>query len=267
MNSQPQKALNQGSKTEPNLLDLMVITWGFILLTFSSAEVFRKLFGPERFLLIGLLQLGFLTIYLRLRRLSLTRNLRWKKMRHRSLLPLFAVTIGSMVLLDEIDRLSLLIFHPPAEYFSRLAELYTSDTHLGTFLIIIAVSILGSLSEESVFRGFMLRYFENRMNITNSILWTSLFFAFIHLQPWLYIQLLSMSVICGYLTWRCDSIIPAFLVHSANNLWSLIFIGGYFPELEKHYLWYGYVHPIWFVVGLILFLRGFQLLQRVHAEK
>ena len=207
------------------------------------------------------MQLLLVVGYLRLRRFSLVKYFRWQKIPGKIYPPLVLLSVGATILLDALDRLIGLFIIPPIDLLSELKLMLASGSPVVVLVVFVVVGIAAPFVEESVFRGFIQRTLEKRLNITMAVLWTSLLFTLIHMQPWWFIQLLLMAFFIGYLAWRWDSILPSMCIHAANNLWSLVVIGGFIPGLERYYLWHGQVHPIWLITGFLLFVKGFRRIE------
>ncbi len=241
----------------PATIDFFSVCSIFVLATFLSAKLFDNWAGSARFILITGAQLGSVVAYLKLRNLGIRTQLCWLPPPRETLKHLLVMAIGAMVLLDELDRLIGLVIALPDDQAARMKEALTGASLGEGVLIMLGVGVCGAVVEESVFRGFIQQFFLKRVNATKAVLWTSLLFTVMHLKPWWFIQLIVLSCFLGYLAWRWNSILPAAAVHAANNIWSLLLMGGYLPELENHYLWNGQVHPVWIMTAVLLFWYGF----------
>ncbi len=132
----------------------------------------------------------------------------------------------------------------------------TPATGWEAFLLVLGLGLAAPIAEESLFRGVIQQTLEARTDVTRGVLLTSLIFASLHLQYWWLIQLLLMAVILGYLAWRWDSIIPAVMIHAANNLWSFWITLLPEEELSRFYLWKGQLHPALWAAGIALVAGG-----------
>ena len=239
----------------PDIIDALLICWGIVVLLFLADATLLKWTGKVGYILIELSLLAFVWIYLGARRYRQIRLFRWRSIPQSAILVMILIAIGTAVLFDELDRLVGLVIPMPVEQLEALKDAFTADNAVDNLLIAFGVVIIGPLVEESLFRGVIQQIFERRWDITRAILLTSLIFALIHLQPWWIIQQLILAVFLGYLSWRWNSIIPAFLIHAANNAWALRHIMGLDDEVFSIYLMKGHVNPIFIIIsaGLIWF--------------
>jgi hypothetical protein len=124
------------------------------------------------------------------------------------------------------------------------------------------VVILAPLGEEILFRGFLQKLLEESwQDITRAVLITSLFFAFIHMNPVWVIQIYFLGVVLGYLAWRTGSILTSLILHSLNNGTALI-LTNYSGTIEQYYLWNNHVSPIFLCLAAISLWAGFMRLNK-----
>ena len=100
---------------------------------------------------------------------------------------------------DEINILVDMVI-PMPDSFLKVEAMMTPDNPLSLVLLILTVVILAPIGEEILFRGFLQKYLENAWgDITRAILFSSLFFAAIHFNPYWIIQIYFLGVLLGYL--------------------------------------------------------------------
>ncbi|HIO40049.1 MAG TPA: CPBP family intramembrane metalloprotease [Candidatus Marinimicrobia bacterium] len=139
------------------------------------------------------------------------------------------------------------------------------DSVLSAFFLLSTISILAPLGEELLFRGFLQKILEESWkDITKAVLITSIFFAFIHMNPYWIIQIYLMGILLGYLAWRTGSIIPSFILHGLNNTFAL-FLNNATPSIEHIYSWNGHVTPLLLAIAVGLIIFGFKRLN-THLE-
>lgn len=95
---------------------------------------------------------------------------------------------------------------------------------LQDFSVTFALSMMAltpAICEEILFRGYIQRQAERSMGIWGGILFSGLIFGLYHLRPTQAIPLGFLGVYLAYLTWRSGSIIPAIIVHFANNAFAI----------------------------------------------
>lgn len=95
---------------------------------------------------------------------------------------------------------------------------------LQDFSVMFALSMMAltpAICEELLFRGYIQRQAERSMGIWGGILFSGLIFGLYHIRPTQAIPLGLLGVYLAYLTWRTGSIIPAMVVHFANNAFAI----------------------------------------------
>lgn len=130
------------------------------------------------------------------------------------------------------------------------------DNKISGFL---AVVIFAPLLEEVFCRGIILRgLLTNGLSPAKAIIWSSLMFAIMHLNPWQAIPAFILGALMGWVYWKTHSLWAAIFIHFVNNGFSYI-VTVFFPEIPAHY---GYIDLIpesyYFVVYVvsILFSAG-----------
>lgn len=89
-------------------------------------------------------------------------------------------------------------------------------------LSLIVGGAIPALCEETLFRGLSQGSFEQALSPPRAIALGALLFAFLHLQPILFIPLFSLGAFFGWMTWRSGSIFPAVLGHALFNAISIV---------------------------------------------
>lgn len=97
-----------------------------------------------------------------------------------------------------------------------------------TYTSIIALVIQGGIAEELLFRGYLLSYLKKyECNHIFAIVFQALIFAFLHVSLYsdnlmaLLIVFLT-GVTAGYLTWKNNNLVSAFVIHIVFNLMTVI---------------------------------------------
>tara|TARA_Y100001949_G_scaffold119028_1_gene101141 strand:- start:176 stop:685 length:510 start_codon:yes stop_codon:yes gene_type:complete len=162
---------------------------------------------------------------------------------------------------DEMDRILAYAFGHE-QVLAELSDILIIDSTLIGLLLAITVVILAPLGEEILFRGFLQKLLEETwQDITRAVLITSLFFAFIHMNPVWVIQIYFLGVVLGYLAWRTGSILTSLILHSLNNGTALI-LTNYSGTIEQYYLWNNHVSPIFLCLAAISLWAGFMRLNK-----
>jgi membrane protease YdiL (CAAX protease family) len=186
-------------------------------------------------------------------------SLRLHPVSFRTLLTTIWLSLGVVIITDEIDRLTNLIF-PQPDFFNQLVEQLQADSTVAVILLALAIVVFAPLGEELLFRGFLQQRLELLWkDITRAVLVTSMFFALIHMNPYWIIQIYLLGVILGYLAWRTGSVLPSFILHGLNNGLALI-LNREHVFIERYYSWNGHVSPLWLVVAISLVIIGFKQL-------
>lgn len=97
-----------------------------------------------------------------------------------------------------------------------------------TSFALITNSIQTSMAEEFLFRGYFLSYLRKyEFNQISAIVFQSLMFTVLHIPrysgDWTAIFIIFLSgVVAGYLTWKSNNLVPAFVLHIVVNLIAVI---------------------------------------------
>jgi len=126
--------------------------------------------------------------------------------------------------------------YPLIEQFMKLLDLPMFWERVGSasvkqeniqdiFLGVLTAVILAPLTEDTIFRGYVLEMFNEQFKKQTAIIISSLIFAAIHFQffgPGLTIYMFFWSILTGYLYVKFNSIYPSLLFHALNNVWAYI---------------------------------------------
>ncbi len=166
------------------------------------------------------------------------------------------LSLGIIILSDELDRIIQIIV-PAPDYILDLNELLQPDSFLGFVLLFIAVAIIAPLGEELLFRGFLQKILEKQWkDVTRAVLITALIFAVIHMNPYWFAQIYILGIILGFLSWKTNSVIPPLILHGMNNTTALLF--AIFNIQDNNiYLWNNHVSPIFIIIAILLLGIGF----------
>ena len=241
---------NRNQDKKPDIIDVIFICWGIISILLLAEVTWMKLPGKAGFLVSEFALLAFAWIYMRSRKLPRIKMFRWRSVPRKSIVYFLLVACAAAILFDELDRLIAIIIPMPEKQLEALKETFAPNTISEIILVIFSVVIVAPIVEESLFRGFVQQTFERRWDVTTAVLVASLVFAVIHLQPWWMIQQLILAVFLGYLSWLWNSILPAVLIHAANNAWALRHITGLDNTTLQFYLIDGHVNPLLIVISV-----------------
>jgi len=199
-------------------------------------------------------------IFLLRKNYSLTKSLRFNPVSMNTVFATFFLSLGAMVISDEINMLVNMVI-PTPDSFLQIEAMLTPDNPLSLVLLIFTIVILAPVGEEILFRGFLQKYLENAWgDITRAILFSSLFFAVIHFNPYWMIQIYFLGILLGFLAWRTNSIIPCIIFHIIINGTSLLF-ASMGESFEALIIWHGHINPLILIVGGYLFWFGVKQLK------
>ena len=238
-----------------------VITW----FGMSYEESHQKIITFISFIVGQVLMVVPLIVFLKFKKLSFFHSVRFKVLKYSTIKPIILFSTGLIILSDEVDRI-IQLFVPTPEYVLDLNYLLKPDSFLGAILLFIAVVILAPLGEEIVFRGFLQQILEKHWkDITRAILFTSLIFSLIHMNPYWFVQIYFLGVILGFLAWKTKSIIAPLILHSLNNSMALLLSS---LELQQNslYIWNGHVAPWVLIFALFSVFFGFKQINKTSFQ-
>ncbi|MFZ5517305.1 MAG: CPBP family intramembrane glutamic endopeptidase [Candidatus Zhuqueibacterota bacterium] len=129
---------------------------------------------------------------------------------------LIGLTLTIVALLDPITDLI-----PMPDFMMQLFLKLLADRSYPTFVLMV---IAAPLLEEFLFRGIMLDGFLRNYSARKSIVFSSLFFALAHLNPWQFIVAFSLGLLIGYVYVHTKSLLPCMFIHFIAN------VAGYFAR-------------------------------------
>lgn len=250
-------------------------TFGIVLLSVLSALILGSIFGAldpailsganpglatylamfigQAFLIIPVL------FYLNRKKFNIIDSLRLNFVSSKIIYATVFISIGAMILSDEINILVGMVI-PIPDSFLQIETLLRPENPFSFALLILTIVIIAPIGEELLFRGFLQNSLERAWkDVTRAILFSSLFFAVIHFNPFWIIQIYFLGVLLGFLAWKTNSIIPCVIFHVIINATSLFFtsIGD---RIEPILLWNGHINPVFIFIGGISFWYGFRRL-------
>ncbi|MEE9201084.1 MAG: CPBP family intramembrane glutamic endopeptidase [Candidatus Brocadiales bacterium] len=94
-------------------------------------------------------------------------------------------------------------------------------SYLGILAIIAFGALIGPVTEEVLFRGFLQPALKEVMGGMKAILLTSFFFALIHFNLYIFIQIFILGLLLGYLYEKTGTLVAPLSVHILHNSVSL----------------------------------------------
>jgi membrane protease YdiL (CAAX protease family) len=139
--------------------------------------------------------------------------LRWPDYDRLGLLAMVSTPVLTLTAIEGQSLLARWLHIPVYSYIKN----YVRDGYgFGTALVMVAV--LPALFEEIAFRGLILSKLRHVMSLTQALLVTAVLFAVIHFNiVGLFIFLVPMAFLAGWVTARTRSLFPAMLIHFLHN--------------------------------------------------
>ena len=174
----------------------------------------------------------------------------------------FAMTILS----DQLDRLFQYILPMPDEWANEIGKMMQANSALELLVIVLSAIVFAALVEEALFRGFLQVSMEEHINVTQAVIYASIAWAFIHVNPYLMVQIFILGFALGYLAWRTDSIYPAVICHGVNNGLAVLTYNVDLEDSFGFYEWGDHVSPLVLVPAGFLLYKGFQYLDEYYRS-
>ncbi|MBV6645780.1 MAG: CPBP family intramembrane metalloprotease [Cyclobacteriaceae bacterium] len=124
------------------------------------------------------------------------------------------VSLGAVALLfGVVTPLTSLI--PMPDFFKQeMVELAGQNGIMAFIVMVIAAPVF----EELIFRGIMLDGFLKKYSPAKAILWSSILFGVVHLNPWQFVAGLVMGIFIGWVYYHTRSLAYAIIIHASANL-------------------------------------------------
>jgi|Deesub1362B_J571_1020462.scaffolds.fasta_scaffold11319_2 membrane protease YdiL (CAAX protease family) len=149
--------------------------------------------------------------------------------------------VGGLALTTVGEELLLRLF--PAFFRPAVGELQPllSLSAFPLALLVLALTLGAGLSEELIFRGFILTGLGSRLSAGPAVLATALLFAVAHVEPSRAVLVLPLGVWLGWVVRWTGSVYPAIALHAVNNGLAIVVVGLFPGFVEKPY---GFL-PLW----------------------
>lgn len=125
------------------------------------------------------------------------------------LYPILAITMLAMGFVSE----PLSSWLPMPDSIKQVFEKILSNSGWAFATTVVAAPVL----EEFILRGVIERGLLRHTTPTKAILWSSFFFAVIHMNPWQAIGAFIAGAFLGWIYWRTHSLIACIFIHAINN--------------------------------------------------
>jgi membrane protease YdiL (CAAX protease family) len=134
--------------------------------------------------------------------------------------------VAALVIVEFQTGLVWLLTHFKTGFWEQpmVSILRTLDgVHLSSFVVM--AGLLGPVLEEVYFRFWWLDWLRKRVCSADAVVWTALFFAFLHGNLWTVPGLFILGCVCGWARLRWG-IVPAIACHSVFNLVTILALRG-----------------------------------------
>jgi membrane protease YdiL (CAAX protease family) len=111
---------------------------------------------------------------------------------------------------------------------STYGGLLKSNSIFETSFIIFIVAVVPAICEETFFRGFIQKSFEQKFKPIYSAVITAVFFGLYHFNPYGLIPLIALGIYFGFAAYTTESILVPMILHFTNNFIAILafFIWG-----------------------------------------
>lgn len=172
------------------------------------------------------------------------RTLRWKMPTMADVLLAIPLAVSLAVLNDQLSNLTAQIFPMSEEFLERMSDLLRAESGLDWVMKLLGIGLGAAVSEELLFRGFMLSAFETRYGRGSAILYTSALFALMHLIPQGLLSYALAGAVLGITAAATGSILVPILIHFTNNMWAVALLS--LADMDS------LGRPIWIPPGILI---------------
>jgi len=139
---------------------------------------------------------------------------------------IIGLSVIAIVALDLGLVLPIITLIPTNEFVDKVFLKFINEDSLliSSIIFVIAAPIL----EEFIFRGIILDGLLKRYSPLKSIIFSSILFGIIHLNPWQFVSAFSFGIIAGWVYYKTANLTLPILMHFATNLFSII--AGHFSD-------------------------------------
>jgi uncharacterized protein len=176
------------------------------------------------------------------------------------LYPIIVVAVPALILL--IEPLSSWI--PMPDFVRQMFEKAIQRDIYSVLMVSIAAPIL----EELLFRGIILDGFLKRFSPLKAILWSSLLFGLIHLNPWQFISAFILGIVIGWLYVNTRSLIPCILLHFLINTTSIVnlFYSNDPWQTPREFIGNNLTYGMMMVLAGVIIVISYLILQKTFKQ-
>lgn len=130
------------------------------------------------------------------------------------------LAVAALLPVSQLAELSLRLF-PPGEEWIRQANADIPRTGPEVALAFAAAVLVVPLVEEILFRGLIQRWVGTFLGPGQAVFYAAVLFALAHLQPWLFLGLLGVGLVLGFVFRATGSVVACAVAHALHNALSL----------------------------------------------
>ncbi len=101
-------------------------------------------------------------------------------------------------------------------------NLIRADNFVEMVLVIITISVVPAICEETMFRGYIQRSFGFKFKPHIASILTALFFALYHFNPYGLIPLAVIGFYLGFAAYKSQSLVIPIVIHFLNNFFAVM---------------------------------------------
>ena len=156
------------------------------------------------------------------RRYDVVRLFHWHGVRPVIFLWCLLLTAAMSVLFDGYERgIEMLFPDRVLEYQELLKGTIASDTPYDFIMLLLGIVIIAAVSEELLFRGFLLQTLQTYRPGFKPVVAVALIFTLLHFiwfrYPWLFVEYMVIGIVLGVAAWKTSSIFPPMAIHIFHN--------------------------------------------------
>jgi membrane protease YdiL (CAAX protease family) len=150
--------------------------------------------------------------------------------------------------------------------YEAMLESYLSMFNgVGLPALLIGGALIGPICEEIVFRGVILEGLSKQYNSTKAIIFSSLIFSIVHLQPLQMIAAFIFGVVLGWIYLKTKSLWICIIIHVLNNTIAFMAMDGA-TETTKSYFDNNIYYFASLALAAIIAYLAYLSFQRVHKS-
>lgn len=139
--------------------------------------------------------------------------------------------LSTWLLVIKVGRVQNRIWSIPTHFVQFQEVLHDALVSLGPVLGIFLLAVLPAISEELLFRGYLLTGVGTAVRKWGSILLVGALFGAFHFALYRFASATLMGILLAYLCWHARSVLPAILAHMMHN--ALLTSLAYKPDWPK----------------------------------